>query len=161
VFEKILLDILQADIPDISVSRPKSRVSWGIDVPEDDTQSVYVWLDALTNYLTCAGYPDEKFRMFWPPTVQVLGKDILKFHGIYWPAFCIATGLEPPRQLLVHSHWTVDGQKMSKSKGNVVDPKQRAALYTSSGLRYFLLREGVAHNDGSKLNTCHFDKTCF
>lgn len=150
-FRKILLDFLQERLPDISISRPKSRVSWGIDVPSDTSHTVYVWLDALVNYLTVSGYPQSEFLDRWPPTVQVLGKDILKFHGIYWPAFLIAAGLEPPRQLLVHSHWTVDSQKMSKSKGNVVDPNERAALYTHEGIRYFLLREGVAHSDGSEL----------
>uniref|UniRef100_A0A182T4K1 Methionine--tRNA ligase, mitochondrial n=1 Tax=Anopheles maculatus TaxID=74869 RepID=A0A182T4K1_9DIPT len=113
----------------------------------------YVWLDALVNYLTVAGYPKEGFHARWPPTVQVLGKDILKFHGIYWPAFLLAAKLEPPRQLLVHSHWTVDNQKMSKSKQNVVDPNECAELYTHEGLRYFLLREGVAHSDGNYSDT--------
>lgn len=80
----------------------------------------------------------------------MIGKDILKFHGIYWPAFLLAAGLEPPHQLYVHSHWTVDGQKMSKSRHNVVDPVQAAQQYTMEGLRYFLLREGVAHSDGSE-----------
>lgn len=149
-FQKILLDFLEEPLPDISISRPQARVSWGIEVPGDPTQSVYVWLDALVNYLTVTGYPHPEFGQRWPPTVQVLGKDILKFHGIYWPAFSIAAGLEPPRQLLVHSHWTVDNQKMSKSKLNVVDPNERATLYTHEGLRFFLLREGVAHSDGSE-----------
>ncbi|XP_062540298.1 methionine--tRNA ligase, mitochondrial [Armigeres subalbatus] len=152
-FRKILLDFLQDRLPDISISRPKTRVSWGIDVPSDPTQTVYVWLDALVNYLTVSGYPQTDFARRWPPTVQILGKDILKFHGIYWPAFLIAAGLEPPRQLLVHSHWTVDGEKMSKSKGNVVDPNERASLYSHEGIRYFLLREGVAHSDGNYSDT--------
>lgn len=91
-----------------------------------------------------------QYRAHWPPAQQIIGKDILKFHGIYWPAFLIAAGLEPPRQLHVHSHWTVDGQKMSKSKHNVVDPVRAAHDYTMEGLRYFLLREGVAHSDGSE-----------
>ncbi|XP_017464754.1 PREDICTED: methionine--tRNA ligase, mitochondrial isoform X1 [Rhagoletis zephyria] len=148
-FEKILLDMLSESLPDVSVSRPANRVHWAIPVPDDETQTVYVWLDALINYLTSAGYPDKKYRKFWPPNVQVIGKDILKFHGIYWPAFLIAAGLEPPQQLFVHSHWTVDGQKMSKSKHNVVDPVASAKTYTMEGLRYFLLREGVAHSDGN------------
>ncbi|XP_004534150.1 methionine--tRNA ligase, mitochondrial [Ceratitis capitata] len=151
-FEKILLDMLSEPLPDVSVSRPTNRVHWAIPVPDDDSQTVYVWLDALINYLTSVGYPDEKFRSYWPPNVQVIGKDILKFHGIYWPAFLIAAGLEPPQQLFVHSHWTVDGQKMSKSKQNVVDPVVAAKTYTMEGLRYFLLREGVAHSDGNFSN---------
>ncbi|XP_312573.5 methionine--tRNA ligase, mitochondrial [Anopheles gambiae] len=152
-FGRILLDWLEEPLPDISISRPMNRVSWGVPVPSDPSQSVYVWLDALVNYLTVAGYPKESFRTRWPPTVQVLGKDILKFHGIYWPAFLLAAQIEPPRQLLVHSHWTVDNQKMSKSKQNVVDPNERAELYTYEGLRYFLLREGVAHSDGNYSDT--------
>ncbi|XP_049531849.1 methionine--tRNA ligase, mitochondrial [Anopheles darlingi] len=152
-FRRILLDYLDEPLPDISISRPIGRVSWGIPVPTDPSQSVYVWLDALVNYLTVVGYPKEGFAAQWPPSVQVLGKDILKFHGIYWPAFLLAAKLEPPRQLLVHSHWTVDNQKMSKSKFNVVDPAERAELYTHEGLRYFLLREGVAHSDGNYSDT--------
>jgi methionyl-tRNA synthetase len=149
-FNKILLDMLEEDIPDISVSRPSHRMSWGIDVPDDSSQKIYVWLDALTNYLTVAGYPNK--LKVWPPNLHVIGKDILKFHGIYWPAFLIAAGFEPPKQLLCHSHWTVDGQKMSKSKQNVIDPIERGNIYTVEGMRYFLLREGVAHSDGSKLS---------
>uniref|UniRef100_A0A182KBE6 Methionine--tRNA ligase, mitochondrial n=1 Tax=Anopheles christyi TaxID=43041 RepID=A0A182KBE6_9DIPT len=152
-FGRILLDWLEEPLPDISISRPMNRVSWGVPVPSDPSQSVYVWLDALVNYLTVAGYPKESFRNRWPPTLQVLGKDILKFHGIYWPAFLLAANIEPPRQLLVHSHWTVDNQKMSKSKQNVVDPNERAEVYTYEGLRYFLLREGVAHSDGNYSDT--------
>lgn len=149
-FNKILLDMLyQEHLPDLSISRPKARMSWGIPVPDDDSQNVYVWLDALTNYLTVTGYP--KSMKIWPPNIHVIGKDILKFHGIYWPAFLIAAHLDPPEKLLVHSHWTVDGQKMSKSKSNVIDPMERAQIYSMEGIRYFLLREGVQHSDGSKL----------
>ncbi|KAF7280894.1 hypothetical protein GWI33_005406 [Rhynchophorus ferrugineus] len=156
-FHKILMDLIHndEDLFDISVSRPSSRVHWGIPVPQDDTQTIYVWLDALVNYLTVAGYStsEGEFKACWPPNLQVIGKDILKFHGIYWPAFLIAAGLEPPRTILCHSHWTVDGEKMSKSKGNVVDPMERSQLYTSDGLRYFLLREGVNHSDGNYSDT--------
>lgn len=150
-FEKILLDYLQEPLNDLSVSRPVSRVQCGIRVPNDESHSIYVWLDALINYLTCVGYPTSNFKLFWPCALQVIGKDILKFHGIYWPAFLIAAGLEPPNQLLVHSHWTVNGEKMSKSKFNVIDPFDRMKVYTPEGLRYFLLRESVTHSDGSKL----------
>lgn len=135
---------------DISVSRPKSRVHWGVPVPGDSSQTIYVWLDALINYLTVSGYPESHM---WPPHIQVLGKDILKFHGIYWPAFLIAAGLEPPRSLLVHSHWTVDGVKMSKSIGNVVDPMNKLTDFTSCGLRYFLLREATNHSDSNYSET--------
>lgn len=149
-FGKILLDTLKDELPNVSISRPSSRMTWGIDVLEDPSQKIYVWLDALVNYLTVANYPNQ--LKTWPPNVQVIGKDILKFHGVYWPAFLIAAGIEPPQQLLVHSHWTVEGQKMSKSKNNVINPVERANLYTIEGIRYFLLREGVQHSDGSELD---------
>ncbi|XP_065226667.1 methionine--tRNA ligase, mitochondrial-like [Planococcus citri] len=147
-FHKQLLVWLNEDHGsfDISISRPVSRIPWGIPVPDDDSQTVYVWLDALVNYLTVAGYPNCRT---WPPTVQVVGKDILKFHGIYWPAFLIAAGLEPPRKLFVHSHWMVNDEKMSKSKNNVVNPFEKISQFTASGFRYFLLKEGVPHSDGN------------
>lgn len=91
-FEKILVDLLSEPLPDVSVSRPAHRVPWAIPVPDDPTQTIYVWLDALVNYLTSTGYPNPKFKNNWPPKLQVVGKDILKFHGIYWPAFLIAAG---------------------------------------------------------------------
>ncbi|KAK5644850.1 hypothetical protein RI129_006150 [Pyrocoelia pectoralis] len=152
-YQKILWDMISnEELADVSISRPSSRVHWGVKVPDDETQTVYVWLDALVNYLTVAGYPNIQnaaFNGVWPPDVQVIGKDILKFHGIYWPAFLLAANLELPKSLLCHSHWTVDDEKMSKSKNNVICPFNRSALYTSDGLRYFLLREGVAHSDGN------------
>lgn len=147
-FHKILLSWVSndEDLLDISVSRPSSRIRWGIPVPMFPDQTIYVWLDALVNYLTVAGYPS---LVTWPPTVHVVGKDILKFHGMYWPAFLMAAGLEPPEKLFVHSHWTVNDEKMSKSKNNVVDPFDTMKEYTVSGLRYFLLKEGVPHSDGN------------
>nr|XP_023018035.1 methionine--tRNA ligase, mitochondrial-like [Leptinotarsa decemlineata] len=156
-FQRILLDLLNQEdgLQDLSVSRPTSRVQWGIPVPGDPSQTVYVWLDALVNYLTVSGYGRDEttFQKYWPPEVHVIGKDILKFHGIYWPAFLMAANLEPPKSLFCHSHWTVDSEKMSKSKGNVVCPFDRATTYTTDGLRYFLLREGVAHSDGNYSDT--------
>lgn len=149
-FERNVYDFLEEPLPDISVSRPSSRVHWGVTVPGDESQTVYVWLNALVNYLTCSGYP-ENLQSTWPPSVQVIGKDILKFHAIYWPGFLLAAGLDLPTQILCHSHWTVDGQKMSKSKQNVVDPMERKDVYSSEGFRYFLLREAVLHSDGSKI----------
>uniref|UniRef100_A0A5S6R474 Methionine--tRNA ligase, mitochondrial n=1 Tax=Trichuris muris TaxID=70415 RepID=A0A5S6R474_TRIMR len=142
----LLLDQIDAH-GDISVSRDSKRQSWGIEVPGDPSQTIYVWLDALINYLTVAGYPDELSR--WPPDCQVIGKDILKFHGIFWPAFLLAAGLPLPKKIFCHGHWTVDGRKMSKSLNNVVDPVSEANQLTSEGLRYFLLRQGVAHSDGN------------
>jgi len=130
----------------LSVSRPSSRLSWGIPVPGDSSQVIYVWLDALINYLTVGGCTTEKF--VWPPTTQIIGKDILKFHAIFWPAFLLAAGLELPRKILCHSHWTVNNVKMSKSLGNVIDPFVLKNKY-GEGVRYFLLREGVPHSDGN------------
>ncbi|KAK9501980.1 hypothetical protein O3M35_012597 [Rhynocoris fuscipes] len=152
-FRKIVLQWIDengfADEP-VSVSRPISRVHWAIPVPGDNTQTIYVWLDALVNYLTVIGYPQVRT---WPPDVQIIGKDILKFHALYWPAFLIAADLEPPRSLLVHSHWTVDGEKMSKSKGNIVCPFESLQKYGVNAVRYFLLREGTPHSDSNYSNT--------
>uniref|UniRef100_T1IW11 Methionine--tRNA ligase, mitochondrial n=1 Tax=Strigamia maritima TaxID=126957 RepID=T1IW11_STRMM len=148
IFQNILINDIYENLRDISISRDRSRLPWGIPVPDDDSQTIYVWLDALINYLTVRGYPDSKFQ-HWPPDYHVIGKEILKFHGIYWPAFLMAAGLEPPRHLLVHSHWLVDHQKMSKSKGNSITPMSRIDSYTAEGLRYYLLREGVPHSDSN------------
>ncbi|CAD6208061.1 GSCOCG00010335001-RA-CDS [Cotesia congregata] len=152
-FHKILTSWIEEGscLEDLSVSRPVSRAPWGIKVPNDNSHTIYVWLDALVSYLTSLGYPkNQEFAKFWPPTVQIIGKDILKFHGVYWPAFSMAAGLDPPRTLLCHSHWTVDDEKISKSKGNVVSPSEAAnKLFTADGLRYFLLREAVPHSDAN------------
>lgn len=131
----------------LSVSRPVTRLQWGIPVPGDDTQVIYVWVDALVSYLTAVGYPQSLNR--WPPDCQVFGKDILKFHCIYWPALLMAAGFSPPKHLVCHSHWTVDGRKMSKSLGNVVAADQAVERFTADGLRYFLLREATLHTDAN------------
>ncbi|KAF7399510.1 hypothetical protein HZH68_008102 [Vespula germanica] len=150
-YHKILSKWIEEDIDlhDLSVSRPTSRVPWSIPTPQNKNQSVYVWLEALVNYLTVLGYPNDTYKEFWPPSLQIIGKDILKFHGIYWPAFLIAAGLEPPQTLLCHGHWTVDDRKMSKSKGNVISPFEAATNFTEEGLRYFILREAVPYSDAN------------
>lgn len=145
-FYHSVLQWLENDLPDLSVSRQRSRLQWGIPVPGDPEQTIYVWLDALVNYLTVAGYPETHSR-WWSSVHHVVGKDILKFHAIYWPAFLLAAGLPLPRTIYVHSHWTVQGKKMSKSLGNVVDPLERSQRFTVDGLRYFLLRQGVPDTD--------------
>ncbi|XP_039621924.1 methionine--tRNA ligase, mitochondrial [Polypterus senegalus] len=145
-FYHIVLRWLEEDLPDLSVSRQRSRLNWGIKVPGDPEQTIYVWLDALVNYLTVAGYPEE--HEDWSRvTYHVVGKDILKFHAIYWPAFLIASGLPLPQAIYVHSHWTANGLKMSKSLGNVVNPHEKSQRFTVDGLRYFLLRQGVPDTD--------------
>nr|SVE88629.1 EOG090X05VD [Daphnia sinensis] len=139
---------LDQELIDLSVSRPNTRLSWGIPVPGDSSQTIYVWLDALLNYMTVAKHSQSEMNI-WPPSVHVIGKDILKFHGIYWPAFLLAAGFEPPKSLLVHGHWLVDEQKMSKTTGNVVSPQSCINLVTATGLRYFLMHEGVPASDGN------------
>jgi methionyl-tRNA synthetase len=120
-------------------------------VPDDPRHVVYVWLDALTNYMTALGYPDreaEHYRTFWPADVHVVGKDILRFHAVFWPAFLLAAGLEPPRRVFAHGWWTNEGQKISKSLGNVIDPIEVIDTYGLDQTRYFLLREVPFGNDG-------------
>ena len=112
------------NLKDISISRPKTSVEWGIAVPGDDSQVIYVWFDALLNYITVLGYPDDRanFDNFWPAEVQVLGRDILRFHALYWPSILLALELPLPKKLYVHGLVTVGGQKMSKTLGNSIDP---------------------------------------
>ncbi len=145
-FCQAVLEWLREDLPDLSVSRQRGRLQWGIPVPGDAEQTIYVWLDALVNYLTVAGYPD-KHDQWWNVAHHIVGKDILKFHAIYWPAFLLGAGLPLPQAIHVHSHWTVGGKKMSKSLGNVVDPLVRSQVFTTDGIRYFLLRQGVPDSD--------------
>ncbi|KAJ1893837.1 methionyl-tRNA synthetase [Coemansia sp. S100] len=140
---------LRAGVDDLSVSRPRSRLKWGIPVPGDDEHTIYVWVDALVNYATVDGYPwgDDKPN-FFPPDVQVVGKDIVRFHAVYWPALLMATGLPLPKRILAHAHWTMGSQKMSKSKGNVADPFEAIERYGLDTLRYFMIRNGGIADDG-------------
>ncbi|PVU91755.1 hypothetical protein BB560_006106 [Smittium megazygosporum] len=139
-----ILSWLKNGIQDISVSRPKSRLSWGIPVPNDDTQTIYVWIDALTNYLTVDGFYDPSYTSpnFFPPTYHIVGKDILKFHAVYWPALLLGADLPLPRRIVAHGHWTIDDSKMSKSKGNVADPIAAINEFGVDAFRYFLARDG-------------------
>ncbi|KAM3728947.1 Methionine--tRNA ligase [Dirofilaria immitis] len=134
---------------DISLSRDRKRVTWGIAVPNDENQTIYVWFDALMNYLTVSGIFSDKKRINWPPTCQIVGKDILKFHAIIWPAFLLGMDLPLPKRIFVHSHWLVNGAKMSKSVGNVIDPFIISKSLSEEGLRYFLLRQGTPQNDAN------------
>ena len=139
----------EAGCSDLSISR--TSFSWGIPVPGDPQHVIYVWLDALTNYITALGYPETEsaeFSTFWPADLHMVGKDILRFHAVYWPAFLMAAGLEPPRRVFAHGWWTVEGQKMSKSLGNFIPPKQLVDRYGLDPVRYFLLRELPFGSDG-------------
>lgn len=147
VFHQLVLNLIDQGLHDISVSRPTSRLSWGIPLPSDSSHRIYVWLDALVNYLTVSDYPN--LSEFWPPDCHVIGKDIIKFHAIYWPAFLLAADLEVPKQIICHSHWTVDGVKMSKSRQNIVNPLDLLQTYSPEAIRYFLLRQAVPHDDGN------------
>ncbi|OIO56691.1 MAG: methionine--tRNA ligase [Alphaproteobacteria bacterium CG_4_10_14_0_2_um_filter_63_37] len=133
---------------DLSVSR--TGFTWGIPVPGDDKHLIYVWIDALTNYLSALGYPDQEGSMgrFWPPSLHLIGKDILRFHAIYWPAMLMAADLPLPKRLYAHGWWTVEGEKMSKSKGNVVRPDDLLAKYPPDVIRYFMLRDVPFGGDG-------------
>ena len=144
-----VIRFVEGGLQDLSVSRTSFR--WGIPVPDDPDHVIYVWLDALTNYMTALGYPDTdapRYRTFWPADVHVVGKDILRFHAVYWPAFLLAAGLAPPRRVFAHGWWTHEGQKISKSMGNVIDPLQLIEEYGLDQTRYFLLREVPFGNDG-------------
>jgi methionyl-tRNA synthetase len=143
-----VLRFVEAGLADLSISRTSFR--WGVPVPGDSQHVMYVWLDALTNYITALGYPDEKVPLwrFWPADVHLVGKDILRFHAIYWPAFLMAGGVPPPRQVFAHGWWTNEGQKISKSLGNVIDPVALVAEFGLDPVRYFLLREVPFGQDG-------------
>ena len=131
---------LLEDTPDISISRPRKQLTWGVPVPGDETQVMYVWVDALSNYLTILGYPDQPITDFWPAAAQFVGKDILRFHAITWPAILLGLGLPLPRRLISHGHVLAGGQKMSKSLGNVVDPVEVLDRHGLDAFRYFFLR---------------------
>ena len=143
-----MLSFIRTGLRDLSVSRSSFR--WGIPVPGDADHVMYVWLDALANYITALGYPDETNPLwrFWPADLHLVGKDIQRFHAIYWPAFLMAAGLPVPRRIFAHGWWTRDGAKMSKSLGNVVDPADLVAKYGVDAMRFFLLREVPFGNDG-------------
>ena len=143
-----MLSFIKSGLNDLSVSR--SSFKWGIPVPGDENHVMYVWLDALANYITAIGYPDETAAnwRFWPADLHLVGKDIQRFHAIYWPAFLMAAGLPVPKRIFAHGWWTIVGEKMSKSIGNVVEPKTLVDTYGLDPVRFFLLREVPFGNDG-------------
>lgn len=144
-----ILSVLREGLEDISISRPTEKLEWGIPVPGDKTQVMYVWFEALMNYITVLGYPEHQdFKDFWPAQTQVIGKDIIRFHAAIWPAMLFSLGLSLPQQLFVHGFITMNGEKMSKSIGNVVSPKDIIAKYGTDAFRYYFLRHIPSYNDG-------------
>lgn len=149
-------------LQDISISRSGDRIKWALPVPNDSKHTIYVWLDALTNYLTTSGkkilylplntiyvgFPSDSYKNHWPADYQIIGKDILKFHSIYWPAFLLGANLPLPKKIISHSYWTVNHVKMSKSLGNVVNPFEIIENYGLDPVRYFLLSHGGLSDDG-------------
>jgi methionyl-tRNA synthetase len=143
-----ILGVIKEGLEDISISRSAEKLSWGIPVPGDKTQVMYVWFEALMNYITVLGYPeDEDFKNYWPANMQVIGKDILRFHAAIWPAILLGLGLELPKTLYVHGFITNDGKKMSKTLGNVVDPLEVVGKYGIDAFRYYLYRHGPVSED--------------
>jgi len=144
-----ILSVVREGLEDISISRPKDKLEWGIPVPGDSSQVMYVWFEALMNYITVLGYPEhDDFKKYWPANVQVIGKDILRFHAAIWPAMLLSLNLPLPEQLFVHGFVTMNGEKMSKSIGNVVAPEEIIGKYGTDAFRYFFLRHVPAYNDG-------------
>ncbi len=144
-----ILSVIDQGLEDISISRPKDKISWGIEIPNDQNQVMYVWFEALMNYITVLGYPEhEDFKSYWPANTQVIGKDILRFHAAIWPAILFALDLQLPEKLFVHGFVTAEGKKMSKSIGNVVNPNDVIAKHGADALRYYLLRYIPSGEDG-------------
>ncbi|MDD5152779.1 MAG: methionine--tRNA ligase [Candidatus Pacebacteria bacterium] len=139
-----MIALIDAGLDDVSISRPEGAIPWGIPVPNDSSQLMYVWCDALSNYISALGYgrvDDENFKKFWPADVQVIGKDIVRFHSILWPAFLLSAKIPLPKELLVHGFVISGGKKMSKSLGNVLDPNEFIDAYGGDALRYYFSRE--------------------
>ncbi len=143
-----ILSLLKDGLEDISVSRPKDKLAWGIPVPGDDKQVMYVWVEALMNYLTVLGYPEhDDFKHFWPANVQVIGKDIIRFHAAIWPALLMSLGLALPKKLYVHGFINVEGKAMSKSLGTGINPNEVVAKHGVDAARYYLLRHLSSTSD--------------
>jgi methionyl-tRNA synthetase len=144
-----VISFVKSGMRDLSVSR--TAITWGVPVPNEPKHVMYVWLDALTNYITAAGYPNlqaDAYKKFWPADLHMVGKDILRFHAVYWPAFLMAADLPTPKRVFAHGWWTNEGQKISKSLGNVIDPYELIQTYGLDQTRYFLMREVPFGNDG-------------
>jgi methionyl-tRNA synthetase len=155
-----ILQVIKDGLDDISISRPKDKITWGVPVPGDTKQVMYVWFEALMNYITVLGYPEhDDFKKFWPASVQVVGKDILRFHAAIWPGMLLGLGIALPKQLYVHGFINIDGQKMSKSLGNYISPNKIVKKYSADVFRYYFLRHIPSYDDGDfsweKLDTAY------
>jgi len=149
---------VKGGLRDLSISR--SSFSWGVPVPGDDDHIMYVWVDALTNYISALGYPEsENFKKYWPNTLHIVGKDILRFHAVYWPAILMAADLPVPSRLFAHGWWTKDGEKISKSLGNVIDPVELVEKYGVDQTRFFLMAEVGFGSDGDFSHDAFVRKT--
>ncbi len=147
--KKEILQLIEKGLQDVSISRPKKNLSWGVPVPGDPEQIMYVWIDALSNYITVLGYPEsDEWKDYWPADVQVIGKDILRFHAAIWPAMLIALELPLPKKLLAHGHISSGNTKMSKTVGNVIDPNEIIDNYGLDAFRYFFSRHIPTLDDG-------------
>lgn len=149
-----ILSFMRQGLEDVSFSRPSKDLSWGVPVPQDPTQTMYVWCDALVNYISAIGYghEDEKllyeFSKWWPASIQVIGKDNLRFHAAIWPGMLLSAGLDLPKSIFVHGFVNVDGQKISKTVGNVISPEEVVKKYGTDAVRYYFLREFPSYDDG-------------
>ncbi len=143
-----VLSFVRGGLTDLSLSR--TSFTWGVPVPDDPDHVMYVWFDALINYITAAGYPDETAPRwaFWPADLHVIGKEIARFHAVIWPAMLLAGGVAPPKRVFSHGWWTIEGEKISKSVGNVIDPRELVASFGLDPVRFFLLREVPFGSDG-------------
>lgn len=147
--KKEILELIKDGVKDVSISRPKKNLSWGVAVPEDPDQVMYVWVDALSNYITVLGYPDnDTWQEFWPADIQVVGKDILRFHAIIWPAILLGIGMPLPKRILAHGFINIAGGKISKSVGNVVAPDEIIDTYGLDAFRYFFSQHIPTQDDG-------------
>ncbi|MBI4114985.1 MAG: methionine--tRNA ligase [Candidatus Omnitrophica bacterium] len=146
-----ILGFLREPLEDLCITRPRSRLAWGIDYPTSKEHIVYVWFDALINYVSAVGYTteDKRFKTYWPADVHMVGKDILRQHAVYWPCMLKACGIEMPKTVIAHGWWTMSGAKVSKSRGNIVDPVELCKKYSVDAFRYFLLHEVTVGLDGA------------
>jgi len=144
-----ILSLINKGLEDFSVSRPKAKLKWGVEVPGDPDYIIYIWFEALMNYLTLLGYPEhEDFKKFWPPDVQVVGKGVLRFHAAIWPALLLALNLPLPKEIYAHGYWSMNGREMSKTLGNVAYPEDIVSIFGTDAARYFNARYIPSHKDG-------------